>query len=50
MYKNDMTWTFIELVAMQVVDEKEEQELSDDQTIEGYNPAGSMTMSRYAHV
>ena len=50
MYMNDMTWTFIELVAMEVVDAKEEQELSDDQTIEGYNPAGSMTMSRYAHV
>ena len=50
MYMNDLTWTFIELVASIVVDEKEEQELSDDQTIEGYNPAGSMTMSRYAHV
>ncbi len=49
-YKNDLVWTFIELVAMEVVDEYEEQELSDDQTIEGYNPAGSMTMSRYAHV
>ena len=49
-YKNEVTWTFIELVAMEVVDAKEEQELSDDQTIEGYNPAGSMTMSRYAHV
>ena len=49
-YKNATVWTFIELVASIVVDEKEEQELSDDQTIEGYNPAGSMTMSRYAHV
>ena len=49
-YKNDIVWTFIEMVAMGVVDAKEEQELSDDQTIEGYNPAGSMTMSRYAHV
>ena len=49
-YKNDIVWCFIEMVAMSVVDAKEEQELSDDQTIEGYNPAGSMTMSRYAHV
>ena len=49
-YKNDIVWAFIEMVAMSIVDAKEEQELSDDQTIEGYNPAGSMTMSRYAHV
>ena len=49
-WMNDLVWTFIELVAALVVDEKEEQELSDDQTIDGYNPAGSMTMSRYAHV
>ena len=49
-YKNDMTWTFIELVAMQVVDEKEEQELNDDRIIEGYNPSRSMTESRYAQV
>jgi hypothetical protein len=49
-FKNNLVWTFIELVAMEVVDAKEEQELSDDQTIEGYNPSGSMTMSRYAHV
>ncbi len=49
-YKNDTVWTFIELVAMQVIDEKEEQERSDDATIEGYNPARSMSMSRYANV
>ena len=49
-YKNDMVWNFIEFVAGQVVDEYEAQELSDDLTIEGYNPAGSMNMSRYAHV
>jgi hypothetical protein len=49
-YKNDMTWTFIELVAMQVVDAKEEQELNDDRIIEGYNPSRSMTESRYAQV
>ena len=36
MYKNDMTWTFIELVAQEVVDEKEEQERDDDETIENY--------------
>ena len=49
-YKNDMVWNFIEFVAGQVVDEYEAQELSDDLTIEGYNPSGSMNMSRYAHV
>ena len=55
MYMNDMTWTFIELVAMEVVDAKEEQERSDDTTIEEYimfggNPSRSMTDSRYAQV
>ena len=68
MYKNELTWTFIELVAMEVVDAKEEQELNDDKVIgnymmeeiskygytasdlDGYNPAGSMTDSRYAQV
>ena len=50
MWKNDLTWTFIELVAMQVVDEKEEQELNDDRIIEGYNPSHSMTETRYAQV
>ena len=68
LYKNDMTWTFIEFVAMEVVDAKEEQEINDDKVIgnymkeeisnygytssdlNGYNPAGSMTDSRYAQV
>ena len=36
MYMNDMTWTFIELVAMSVVDEYEEQELNDDKVIGNY--------------
>ena len=36
MYKNDMTWTFIELVASYVVDEYEEQERSDEETIGNY--------------
>ena len=49
MYKNNMTWIFIELVAALVVDEVEEQQRKDDLTIEGYNPARSMSMSRYAH-
>jgi hypothetical protein len=54
-WKNDLTWTFIELVAMRVVDAKEEQERSDDATIEEYimfggNPSRSMTDSRYAQV
>ena len=35
-YLNDLTWTFIELVAMGVVDNKEEQELKDDETVGGY--------------
>ena len=46
-YKNDLVWTFIQLVAIRVVDEYEniEQELLSD---EGYNPARSMTDTRYA--
>jgi len=35
-YLNDLTWTFIELVAMGVVDNKEEQELKDDETVGNY--------------
>jgi len=35
-WKNDLTWTFIELVAMQVVDFKEEQELNDDKVVGNY--------------
>ena len=50
LYKNDLTWIFIELVAMQVVDDVEEQELNDDRIIEGYNPSRSMTETRYAQV
>ena len=49
-WMNDLTWTFIELVAMEVVDTKEEQERRDDLIIEGYNPSRSMTESRYAQV
>ena len=49
-WKNDLTWIFIELVAMQVVDDVEEQELNDDRIIEGYNPSRSMTETRYAQV
>ena len=36
LYKNDLTWTFIELVAMQVVDFKEEQDIEDDELIGSY--------------
>ena len=36
MYMNDLTWAFIELVAMQVVDGIEEQERNDDKTIAEY--------------
>ena len=35
-YMHDLTWAFIELVAKRVVDDKEDQELRDDQTIEEY--------------
>ena len=49
-FKNNLVWTFIELVAMEVVDTKEEQERRDDLIIEGYNPSRSMTESRYAQV
>ena len=54
-YQNDTVWAFIELVAALVVDEKEEQELRDDKTIEEYvmfggNPPRSLTESRYAHI
>ena len=46
-WMNDMTWMFIELVAMQVVDDYEDavSDLGD-----GYNPSRSMTESRYAQV
>ena len=36
MWKNDLTWTFIELVASSVVDDVEEQEINDDETIGNY--------------
>ena len=36
MYMNDLTWTFIELVAMQVVDDVDEQEIRDDELIASY--------------
>ena len=36
MYKNDLTWTFIELVAMQVVDDVDEQGIRDDELIASY--------------
>ena len=53
-YQNDIVWAFIELVASLVVDDKEEQELKDDETIggymDGYNPHRSMTTNRYLNV
>ena len=36
MYKNDLTWTFIELVAMSVVDDVYEQDIKDDELIASY--------------
>tara|TARA_R100001530_G_scaffold564_3_gene949 strand:- start:3824 stop:4288 length:465 start_codon:yes stop_codon:yes gene_type:complete len=35
-YKNDMTWAFIEFVAMDVVDNQYEQEREDDEVISEY--------------
>ena len=35
-YKNEIVWSFIELVAMGVVDAKEEQEIRDDELIASY--------------
>ena len=36
LYKNDLTWIFIELVAMQVVDDVDEQGIRDDELIASY--------------
>ena len=47
MYKNDVTWCYIELICSQIVEEYESttlEELSDD----SYNPERSMTDTRYA--
>ena len=58
-YMNDLTWTFIELVAMHVVDDYEDavSDLGDGDSYyepwmepSGVNPARSMTESRYAQV
>ena len=58
-YMNDMTWMFIELVAMHVVDDYEDavSDLGDGDSYyepwmepSGVNPARSMTASRYAQV
>ena len=55
-YKNDMTWAFIEFVAMDVVDNVHDQELADDKIVEdymqpigGYNPPASINLNRYSH-
>ena len=56
-YRNDVVWTFIELVAMDVVTEMEKLEWEQEQLIEeymqpidGYNPPTSMNLNRYSHV
>ena len=51
-WMNDLTWIFIELVAMQVVDDYEDAvtDLEDVSISNGYNPKRSMTESRYAQV
>ena len=54
LHMNDMTWMFIELVAMQVVDDYEDavSDLTDEYYYyePGMNPSRSMTESRYAQV
>ena len=59
LYMNDLTWPFIELVAMSVVDDYEDavSDLGDGDSYyepwmepSGVNPARSMTESRYAQV
>ena len=47
MYKNDLTWTFIELVAMRIVDEFENT-TQEEESDSSYNPPRSMTEARYA--
>ena len=51
-WMNDLTWIFIELVAMQVVDDYEDAvtDIEDVAKSNGYNPSRSMTESRYAQV
>ena len=51
-FKNSCTWTFIELVAMHIVDEYEDAvtDLEEVAEYHGYNPKRSMTSSRYAQV
>jgi hypothetical protein len=47
MYKNDVTWCYVELICSQIVDEYESttcEELSND----SYNESRSMTDARYA--
>ena len=46
LYMNDLTWTFIELVAALVVSDYEDA-IPD---LDGFNPSRSMTESRYAQV
>ena len=46
LYMNDLTWTFIELVAALVVSDYEDA-VPD---LDGYNPSRSMNESRYAQV
>ena len=51
-HMNDLTWMFIELVAMSVVDDYEDAvtDLEEVAVSNGYNPSRSMTESRYAQV
>ena len=46
---NDLVWCFIELVCGQIVDEFEST-TCEELSIDSYNPARSMTESRYAQV
>ena len=46
-YMNDLTWAFIELSAMRIVDEFENT-TQEEESDSSYNPPRSMTEARYA--
>lgn len=46
-YMNDLTWAFIELSAMRIVDEIENT-TQEEESDSSYNPPRSMTEARYA--
>ncbi len=46
-YMNDLTWAFIELSAMRIIDEIENT-TQEEESDSSYNPPRSMTEARYA--